>query len=248
MPLVRSPSTPIDHAVLDEHLSALDHPGGKRAPLLHRGRRSPLGRPSRRASGCARMLAAATASCTARLTPTPPTGDIACAASPMQSRPGRYQRSQPVDRDGEELDLVPVRELADPVGEQRHECATVCAKAAAGRRASHRLDGALRDHVAALPVVAAIDQHEDAAGLEHPHGLVGGSSGLRRTRNHSTSIGAPSSRPRARRARAPSNGGRRSRPRGGPDLERAVRRHGPHPGHSARAPRSDRSPRSASRR
>ena len=41
-------------------------------------------------SGAARRLAAATASCTARLMPTPPIGDIACAASPMQSRPGRH--------------------------------------------------------------------------------------------------------------------------------------------------------------
>ena len=43
-------------------------------------------------SFAASRFAVATASCTARLTPTPPTGDIACAASPMQSRPGRVQR------------------------------------------------------------------------------------------------------------------------------------------------------------
>ena len=42
-------------------------------------------------SGFHRMLAAATASWMARLMPTPPTGDMACAASPMHSRPGRYQ-------------------------------------------------------------------------------------------------------------------------------------------------------------
>ena len=35
---------------------------------------------------------AATASWTAMLMPTPPTGDMACAASPMQRRPGRHQR------------------------------------------------------------------------------------------------------------------------------------------------------------
>ena len=43
-------------------------------------------------SNGARMRAAATASCTARLIPTPPTGDIACAASPMHSTPGACQR------------------------------------------------------------------------------------------------------------------------------------------------------------
>jgi hypothetical protein len=35
------------------------------------------------------MLAVATASWMARLIPTPPTGDMACAASPMHTRPGR---------------------------------------------------------------------------------------------------------------------------------------------------------------
>ena len=45
-----------------------------------------------RRSGPASRVAAATASCTARLMPTPPTGDIACAASPMHSRPSTCQR------------------------------------------------------------------------------------------------------------------------------------------------------------
>ena len=45
-----------------------------------------------RRSGSARILAAAIASCTARLTPTPPIGDIACAASPIHNNPGRHQR------------------------------------------------------------------------------------------------------------------------------------------------------------
>ena len=61
-----------------------------------------------RRSGSHRMFAAATASCTARFTPTPPIGDIACAASPMHSSPGRASVAQPVDRDGQQLDLVPV--------------------------------------------------------------------------------------------------------------------------------------------
>ena len=47
---------------------------------------------SPRAIGPARMLAAATASWMARLMPTPPIGDMAWAASPIASRPGRCQR------------------------------------------------------------------------------------------------------------------------------------------------------------
>lgn len=45
-----------------------------------------------RARGRASRRAAATASCTARLMPTPPTGDMAWAASPMHSTPGACQR------------------------------------------------------------------------------------------------------------------------------------------------------------
>ncbi len=43
--------------------------------------------------GC-KILAAATASCMARLIPTPPTGDMACAASPMHSKPSVYHFSK----------------------------------------------------------------------------------------------------------------------------------------------------------
>ena len=55
-------------------------------------RRSSSVAPPSRSRGT-RMLAVATASWIARLIPTPPTGDIACAASPMHSRPGRNQVS-----------------------------------------------------------------------------------------------------------------------------------------------------------
>src|SRR5438034_1303452 len=57
-----------------------------------RARSSALTRPSR--SGAASRLAAATASWIARLMPTPPTGDIACGASPRQSTPGPNQRAR----------------------------------------------------------------------------------------------------------------------------------------------------------
>src|SRR5699024_12746184 len=45
--------------------------------------------PTRRSSDLASIRAAATPSRTARYTPTPPSGDIACAASPMHSKPSR---------------------------------------------------------------------------------------------------------------------------------------------------------------
>ena len=73
-----------DHAALDQQLDALGDPG---RPQRRRSTRA--GAPSSRglAERFASRLAAATASWIARLIPTPPTGDIACAASPMQSSP-----------------------------------------------------------------------------------------------------------------------------------------------------------------
>jgi|GEM_PF-5802957 hypothetical protein len=64
-----------DHAVLDDELNSLCHPGRPFAAGLHAGEVvEPQGAG---ASGSARMLAAATASWTARLMPTAPIGDIA---------------------------------------------------------------------------------------------------------------------------------------------------------------------------
>ena len=90
---------------------------GKRAPLLD-GLKIRV-RHLAGLSGAASRLAAATASCTAMLMPTPPIGDIACAASPMQIRPGRHHFLQPVDRDAEQLDVIPAFQFADAVGEKR---------------------------------------------------------------------------------------------------------------------------------
>ena len=73
--------------VLDQHLHALGDPVGKLAAALHEVEIVLATAPA--ASGCHRILAAATASWIARLMPTPPIGDIAWAASPMHSRPGR---------------------------------------------------------------------------------------------------------------------------------------------------------------
>ena len=68
----------------------LDDPRRKHAPLLHLFSSGSTSSP--RANGPARIFAAATASWTARLMPTPPTGDMACAASPIASSPGLHQR------------------------------------------------------------------------------------------------------------------------------------------------------------
>ena len=88
-----------------EDLYALRVVDGAFAIVLDLSRCSGVSVPVR--SGSVSMLAVATASCTAMLMPMPPTGDMAWAASPMQSRPGTRPAIETVDLDGEKLDLVP---------------------------------------------------------------------------------------------------------------------------------------------
>ena len=143
---------------------------GKRRRRSTRARSSVVTRPAR--SGSASRLAAATASCTARLMPTPPIGDMAWAASPMQRRPGRYQRSRRSTRDGQEADVIPAPKLADAVANEGRDAGEPLAKCLDAAPAE-LLRTALRDDVAALPVVAAIDRDEDAAGVEIAHRVPG---------------------------------------------------------------------------
>ena len=164
--------------------------GGAGAPRRGRRRRRA---PSR--SLAASRLAAATASWIARLMPTPPTGDIACAASPMQSSPGlRPARSR---------STATVSSLTS--SHERDVSATRVAEHRRGRRrpASRKtLDALARASASApplgmtkraLPVVAAVDRDEEVARRRSRARLLSSSVGSRPTRNQSTSIGAPTS-------------------------------------------------------
>ena len=120
----------------------------------------------------ARRLAAATASCRAMLMPMPPTGDMAWAASPMQSRPGSPPAFEVVDLDGEELDLVPGVELGGAAGEEGGELLEAGVE---GFEAA-LLDGgegAFGDDEAGLEVVVAVDEDEDAAEVDVAEGVLG---------------------------------------------------------------------------
>ena len=55
--------------------------------------------------------------------PTPPIGDIACAASPMQSKPGRCHFFEPVDAHFEQRDLRPIVDLARRVAQDGYRFA-----------------------------------------------------------------------------------------------------------------------------
>ncbi len=119
--------------------------------------------PSR--SGWARILAVATASWTARLMPTPPMGDMAWAASPMHSSPGAYQRFKrstatvsSFTSSHEAISRTRVRKL----GVQRDNGQAEGLKPFAAQF----IEAALGDDEGALPIIAAVDHDEEAAGLD----------------------------------------------------------------------------------
>ena len=174
-----------------QHLEPLRDARRQLAPALDRRRSSARQRRSR--SGAASRLAAATASWIARLMPTPPTGDIACAASPMQSRPGRYHCRRRSTVTVSSLTSSQSRDSPTRSASERHDARD--ARRGTPRVRARRISSiaALGDHVAALPVVAAVDhRRRSARGRSGPWSRPG-SSGRRDSRNHSTSIGAPRS-------------------------------------------------------
>ena len=151
--------------ILGRDLKGLDHPGGKFAPRLHLFQIGEA-RHALAAAPAPARLAVATASWMARLMPTPPMGDMACAASPMQTRPGRAQFLS--------RSTVTVRSLTwsksvigvvHPAGGEARDCFQPVAEF--GKPV--RLDGvkaALGNQIGALPVIGAIDHHEELAALD----------------------------------------------------------------------------------
>ena len=95
--------------------------------------------------------------------PTPPTGVITWAASPITSRPGPVPALDAPGLDRQERDLVPVLEGIDPIGELGGQLDDRLAE----RRQAGIVDllvATLRDDVGDLPFVATVqDRHHVAA-------------------------------------------------------------------------------------
>ena len=141
----------------------------------------------------------ATASCTARLMPTPPTGDIACAASPMQSRPRPVPAAQPVHLDVEHGHVGPAAQLADPVGERRLQRGQVGPEGVQPRR---RAAGRTRpSRSRTRPASSRRGRSGSAAARARPGRRCWPRRSSRRdSRNQSTSIGASYARTGSRAA------------------------------------------------
>ena len=121
--------------------------------------------------------------------PTPPTGDMACAASPMQSSPGREPL---LSRSTVTVSNLTSSQLADrPSGRRRNGAAPARAERVQPLRLD-RVEAALSHHVGALEVVAAVEHHQHMAGDRCVRAAFR-SSARRGRRIQSTSIGAPMS-------------------------------------------------------
>ena len=130
---------------------------------------------------------------------------------------------QPVDADGQQLEIVDGRELVQPVGDLGRQ---------AGDRgpdlldalATHPLGRALGDDEGALPVVAAVEHHQDAAGIEAAQHLVRVARLVADAEPQHVHRRADILHLEAELARGWSNGGRRRRPRGRRGSPRPCRR------------------------
>jgi hypothetical protein len=98
--------------------------------------------------------------------PTPPGGDIACAASPMHSSPGRRQRIRQSTRTVRSLTESQSAISPTPVTERRSGRVDTCSKGVQPGGLNRRI-GPTRNNVRYLPVVAAIDTHDGATSSEH---------------------------------------------------------------------------------
>ena len=104
--------------------------------------------------------------------PTPPIGDMACAASPMHSSPGLCQRGSRSTATvnsftSSQLLISPSRSRRN--GDMK---ATLSRKASSPSAFTASMPP-LRDHIGALPIVGAVEHHHHAAGFHMAEGLRG---------------------------------------------------------------------------
>src|SRR5690242_12780477 len=79
---------------------------------------------------------------------------------------------QPVDLDGEQLDVVEARDLIHAIAQKRRQLHNPLAKLRQAF-ALHPVDAALGNDIGALPVVAAVEHHHHLAGFDMAAGFLG---------------------------------------------------------------------------
>jgi len=175
---------PVEDALLHGNLDGLISRVGRVRRRCTASKSASVSLPLR--SGTARMLAAATASWIARLMPTPPIGDIAWAQSPMHKSPGRHQRWR---RSTVTVSSFTSSHSRSSATRSRRKGAmrTISSREELDPALADRVEPALADHKGALPVIAAVEHHQQPAVIDRP-ALWLGSPGLFESRIHKTSI------------------------------------------------------------
>src|SRR5260221_6863596 len=153
-----------DDAVLDQQLHALDEARRRLAPTLHlierlvadvaaaaQARHQDVGGGDRILDGEVDADAADRRHGVRRV------------ADAQEARP--VPAAQAVDSDGEQLDVAPVAQLLEPRAVERGEPGDLLAQGGEAALAD-LLEAALADDEGALPVIAAVEHHQDAAGVD----------------------------------------------------------------------------------
>ena len=103
--------------------------------------------------------------------PTPPTGDIACAAVTDAEEPRSIPDPKAIDTHREQLDVIPGLQFIDPVAQERSDLDDFLAKGCEAP-SSNRVVSALANDESTLPVIATVDHDQDPASVEPAGGLI----------------------------------------------------------------------------
>jgi hypothetical protein len=95
---------------------------------------------------------------------------VSCISNTQQAR--TVPNSKAINSNSQQLDVGSIVEFADAIAEAGSEARDLPAE---GRQAAlaYLIEPSLRDHVRALPIVLAVEHHEDPAGIDPAQGLSG---------------------------------------------------------------------------
>jgi hypothetical protein len=97
-------------------------------------------------------------------------------ADAQETRPIPFAHA--IDRDGQELHVVPIGDLAHAIAQDRRDPRHLRAERIEPA-ALDLIEPALGDDEGALPIIAAVDHHEHVAGIEPSHAFLGIAGALR---------------------------------------------------------------------
>ena len=116
------------------------------------------------------MLAAATASWTARLMADTADRRHGMSGIADAQQPGPIPLAQAIDANRQQLDIIPIAELTDAVARKRDQGRDLVAQGGQPPL-PHFIGGSLGYDIGALPIVPTVDHRQDPAGLDAAEAL-----------------------------------------------------------------------------